>query len=388
MLLRGAPPLSAPSAATATHRLRAGQLAPPPPGLDACRSIPRPAQGTVASAPCPAPLLAEPPSLATTITMAAQPPLSRPPPAPTPPAAADGLIPTAIVIKNIPFTLPQDGLVAVIARLALPMPYAFNYHLDQGVFRGLAFANFHTPDDAEKVVAALNGFDVAGRKLRAEYKRVLRHGEKERIEKVKAIKRMQSLQFEKEQHRSRRAYFQPPPSPLSPPLVGTGPDLNMNDPTTLDMYSRILLFRDDRMQDELTFSASLSATERCVVHLLAQRLGLQHYSLGDGAERRVVVSKAVSRFQVRPRAPSKEKPHGADPAVSAGPHAPRALLDTEPVVVCAAGLLAFPRRHEHIWHPAAGARCTRAAPRCPRRVAVRPSRASLRPHGREDQLTV
>ena len=37
------------------------------------------------------------------------------------------------------------------------MPYAFNYHFDQGIFRGLAFANFHSPAEANEVVAALNG---------------------------------------------------------------------------------------------------------------------------------------------------------------------------------------------------------------------------------------
>lgn len=116
----------------------------------------------------------------------------------------DDIIPTAIVVKNIPFSIKKEQLLQIIEDLQIPMPYAFNYHFDQGVFRGLAFANFRSGEEADAVVAALNGFDVSGRKLRVEYKKVLQAGEKERIEKEKAIKRMQSMQIEKERERMRR----------------------------------------------------------------------------------------------------------------------------------------------------------------------------------------
>lgn len=76
----------------------------------------------------------------------------------------------------------------------MPPPFAFNYHFDGGQFRGLAFANFRHPADAALAVTALNGYDLQGRKLRTEYKKVLKEGEKERIEREKAIKRMRSQQ--------------------------------------------------------------------------------------------------------------------------------------------------------------------------------------------------
>lgn len=96
--------------------------------------------------------------------------------------------------------------------LRLPPPFAFNYHFDNGQFRGLAFANFRAAGDAALTVSALNGFDLQvsssassplatselmrndcqGRKLRTEFKKVLKEGEKERIERDKAIKRMRS----------------------------------------------------------------------------------------------------------------------------------------------------------------------------------------------------
>ena len=56
------------------------------------------------------------------------------------------LIPTAIVIKNIPFAVKKEQLVSLMTELRLPLPYAFNYHFDNGVFRGLAFANFTTAE--------------------------------------------------------------------------------------------------------------------------------------------------------------------------------------------------------------------------------------------------
>jgi RNA recognition motif-containing protein len=225
------------------------------------------------------------------------------------------------------------------ASLSIPTPYAFNYHLDQqGSFRGLAFANFRQAADADAVVAALNGFDVQGRKLRVEYKKVLQAGEKERIEREKAIRRMRSMQIEKEQaspaaqvqyddfgpaitapYTPTRAYsgspyqtqYSPPhlpPMPVSQPylpvasptlvpIVPNSPDksssneLDLNDASTLEIYSRILLFKDDRMRDELAFSRTLSPKQRRVVHLIAQKLGVYHYSVGEGEERYAVVTR-------------------------------------------------------------------------------------------------
>jgi hypothetical protein len=68
-------------------------------------------------------------------------------------------------------------------------------------------------------------------------------------------------------------------------------ELDLNDPSTLEIYSRILLFKDDRMRDELAFSRTLSPKQRRVVHLVAQKLGVYHYSVGEGEERYAVVTR-------------------------------------------------------------------------------------------------
>lgn len=339
---------------------------------------------------------------------------------------ADDIIPTGIVIKNIPFNFPSTSLLQIIEELTLAPPYAFNYHYDMSVFRGLAFANFHTPQETDACVAALNGFEIQGRKLRVEYKKVLQAGEKERIERDKAIKRMRSMQLDRERmiqqqqahvHHLQQQIFgggashahqqqqplpphmqqvpqhnqfhqQQQPSHLmhlnqqqqlpqhqmgmapghhhqhsnddfedygravhpsnsmfnqphqmggmgmgmagggggggafSPPMelgdsyashqgtttsgsgastssrTGSGTsmptELDMNDPQTLELYSRVLLFKDDALRDELAFSKALSNIQRRIVHLIAQKLSLDHRSAGSGDERYVVVSKASS----------------------------------------------------------------------------------------------
>ena len=110
----------------------------------------------------------------------------------------EDIIPTAIVIKNIPFAIKREQLLDIMAKMDLPLPYAFNYHFDNGVFRGLAFANFTTTDETTRVIECLNGKEIGGRKLRVEYKKMLPQAERERIEREKRGKRGQL----EEQHRS------------------------------------------------------------------------------------------------------------------------------------------------------------------------------------------
>lgn len=101
------------------------------------------------------------------------------------------LIPTAIVIKNIPFSVKKEQLVALMSGMQLPLPYAFNYHFDNGVFRGLAFANFADPEETRHVICAMNHMELQGRKLRVEYKKMLPAEERNRIEREKREKREQ-----------------------------------------------------------------------------------------------------------------------------------------------------------------------------------------------------
>jgi len=89
------------------------------------------------------------------------------------------------------------------------------------------------------------------------------------------------------------AYPSSPPQPTTPAknTSTTSNELDMNDPATLDIYSRILVFKEDHMRDELAFSRSLSPKQRRIVHLVAQRLGVYHYSVGEGDDRYAVVTR-------------------------------------------------------------------------------------------------
>lgn len=130
------------------------------------------------------------------------------------------LIPTAIVIKNIPFAVKKEQLVQLMTDMGLPLPYAFNYHFDNGIFRGLAFANFTTAEETAIVIEAMNHYELLGRKLRVEYKKMLPLVERERIERNKRIQRGQL----EEQHQPLKLHQQPSVGSIASGLgPGTSP---------------------------------------------------------------------------------------------------------------------------------------------------------------------
>lgn len=229
------------------------------------------------------------------------------------------LIPTAIVIKNIPFAVKKEQLVELMTQMNLPLPYAFNYHFDNGVFRGLAFANFTSADETRLVIDALNHYELQGRKLRVEYKKMLPLQERERIEREKRERRGQL----EEQHRplaglqiqnqpsisslnSHRPANTPSPVSLKNEMPGTtvsthvgvmetDPDyleVDLNDPQTLAFYSQLLIFKEDTSREALIFPSNLSPQFRRVVHTLAHHMQLAHVSRGTGDQRQVHVFRA------------------------------------------------------------------------------------------------
>lgn len=234
-----------------------------------------------------------------------------PTPASSTTSADDDLIPTAIVIKNIPFAIKKEQLLDVLTSLDLPAPYAFNYHFDNGVFRGLAFANFASPEETNAVIATLNGREIGGRKLRVEYKKMLPLAERERIEREKRERRGQL----EEQHRSssnkmsrshqpsqhlnmqNNASFQnngaqpaqsspglsgshlafsanQPFSSPSPSPLGRSGQVDLNDPQTLEIYSKLLLFDKDPNRSELVFPHTLGPAQRRILVSLSSQFNL------------------------------------------------------------------------------------------------------------------
>ncbi|KAL1304416.1 hypothetical protein AAFC00_003414 [Neodothiora populina] len=224
------------------------------------------------------------------------------------------LIPTAIVIKNIPFAVKKEQLVQLMTDMGLPLPYAFNYHFDNGVFRGLAFANFTSPDETAAVIDNLNHFELQGRKLRVEYKKMLPAAERERIEREKRERRGQL----EEQHRpmpasalhsqasmsSLNSHFPPPPTSPSPVSArNVAPAVDLNDPESLNVYSKLLLFKEDTAKDLVVFPADLTPPQRRIVHTIAHHMGLMHMSKGTAEQRAVHVFKEQPRQRLSPPMP-------------------------------------------------------------------------------------
>ncbi|KAJ5088986.1 hypothetical protein N7532_007670 [Penicillium argentinense] len=243
----------------------------------------------------------------------------------------DELIPTAIVIKNIPFAVKKEQLVQLMTELSLPLPYAFNYHFDNGVFRGLAFANFTSAEETATVIDMLNHFELQGRKLRVEYKKMLPLQERERIEREKRERRGQL----EEQHRpmaSSQLHTQSSMSSLTSHIPATSPspvsqrgqklgksnmtplgyrgtpvpdredevEVDLNDKQTLSYYSELLLFKQDNSRDSVIFPPNLTPSQRRTVHTLAHNMGLAHASRGSGDQRQVQVFKVAPGTNVSP----------------------------------------------------------------------------------------
>ncbi|KAF2012545.1 hypothetical protein BU24DRAFT_351676 [Aaosphaeria arxii CBS 175.79] len=239
------------------------------------------------------------------------------------------LIPTAIVIKNIPFAVKKEQLVQLMTDLRLPLPYAFNYHFDNGVFRGLAFANFTTAEETAQVIDTMNHFELHGRKLRVEYKKMLPLAERERIEREKRERRGQL----EEQHRPLGGNLQTQPSfsslashipatspspvsALRAPKMGTWTqpsqmasptnpvaDVDLNDPHVLQFYSQLLLFKENVERESMTFPSNLAPSQRRIVHTLSHQLGLAHVSKGAGEQRQVHIFKVHDNPNLSPPMP-------------------------------------------------------------------------------------
>lgn len=231
---------------------------------------------------------------------------------------SDELIPTAIVIKNIPFAVKKEQLVAIMTEMSLPLPYAFNYHFDNGVFRGLAFANFTTPDETQQVIDMMNHLELQGRKLRVEYKKMLPAAERDRIERDKRERRGQ-LQEQHQPMNQGQLHNQASVTSLNSNIPATSPspisqrsenklseypsarhrngtncveDLDLNDPTTLGFYTDLMLFKGDVNRETLIFPTSITPEQRRTIHTLAHHMGLEHRSEGQAEMRQVQILKS------------------------------------------------------------------------------------------------
>ncbi|KAG0045455.1 hypothetical protein BGZ83_009339 [Gryganskiella cystojenkinii] len=266
-------------------------------------------------------------------------------------------IPTAIVIKNIPFQIKRESLLAILDNLDIPKPYALNYHFDNGVFRGLAFANYRTAEETDLVYQAVNGLDVQGRKLRVEFKKVmpaaeqekrdqekaaaaalaaqealqrreaeimeaqLQEQQQERQERQRELMELQNREFDRTRNRSSTAAL------LERRDSGRSlldrdetaalslSQLDLNDGETLAFYDRLLMFRGDSTKDDMIFPENTTARQRRILHLIADKLSLHHFTESEGQLRRLIIMKTPpsnsvleSAAHISPGTPTKQRP--------------------------------------------------------------------------------
>lgn len=82
------------------------------------------------------------------------------------------IIPTAVIIKNIPLHWEPGRLLQLMSQMELPPPIALNYlYNNLDIFRGMAFASFASSDNTRQVVQELNHHRVSGRSLTVQHKR-------------------------------------------------------------------------------------------------------------------------------------------------------------------------------------------------------------------------
>lgn len=82
------------------------------------------------------------------------------------------IIPTAIIIKNIPIQCETDRFLDLMRQMKLPSPSALSFlYNGSHVFRGMAFANFASADECQQVLQGLNYLSVCGGRLNVQFKR-------------------------------------------------------------------------------------------------------------------------------------------------------------------------------------------------------------------------
>jgi len=246
------------------------------------------------------------------------------------PSFNDEIINTAIVVKNIPFAIKKEQLIDFMTQLGLPLPYAFNYHFDNGVFRGLAFANFATAEETSAVIGSLNGRELGGRRLRVEYKKMLPYQERERIEREKRERRGQLEEQHQKPDPSQSPLVQPashqhshhslssalssgslaslahvePATTLASRTSSRGSSsghflsglaplaVDMNDPEVLDTYTSLVAFKKDSANRDLVIPAAQAVqwtpNQTHVLNSLCERLEL---TCGVNDEQDVYIAK-------------------------------------------------------------------------------------------------
>lgn len=231
-----------------------------------------------------------------------------PPPPPT----------NCVVLKNLDYNITQISLEEVVRRVTGGRKEFVNINLIEdkatGMFRGMAFVNFHTTADATAALAELSKMVINGRKVVAEYRR-LKPGEKERLEKrqkkLDLYNNSNRQTFEKDIQDTdekgvrvdkRAAFF------AKRDTVKKNDEQKRNEEKAERDREREAEFRKTLLEykaaeipegsevTDLVFESSLTSYERRMVHMICAEIELGHLSrLDDNGNRVLHVTKDPDR---------------------------------------------------------------------------------------------
>ncbi|PIL32574.1 hypothetical protein GSI_05277 [Ganoderma sinense ZZ0214-1] len=222
-----------------------------------------------------------------------------------------GHIPTSVLLENIPPNVERDEIEY---RLGIK-PYALIVTYPDGLAGcGKGFADFYRPAEASTAIYAIDGTMWNGHKVRASHQKIpdpttrppyasgvaripLERLQYDTFGPITSIESTppQSTTFTHDVDGSTRRGAELPTSSVETSAAWTRhappKELDLNDPWTLEMFTRILLFMNDTgRRDSLVFPPTMTSQERYTVHLLAQKLGVHHYTSSTVEGRSVVVS--------------------------------------------------------------------------------------------------
>lgn len=225
---------------------------------------------------------------------------------------------SCVVLKNLDYKITQDELVQVVREVTGDRKAFESVSLVSdkatGNFRGLAFVNFHTLEDAAIALDSLSKICINGRKVVAEYRR-MRPGEREKREAAAERRRANHLPratFEQNvteldangnQMDKRRAFFhtrdvvrKADEKCRAAEKADRDRERELSFRTRLMEY-RDLLVDDPAQVDDLTLENDLTSYERRMVHVICDEIGLGHMSvLGEDGMRVLKVTKHPARM--------------------------------------------------------------------------------------------
>lgn len=227
-----------------------------------------------------------------------------------------------IMLKNLDYHITQSDLEEVVRNISGGRKGFVNLSLIDdkatGQFRGMAFVNFHSVEDATAALAALSKMIINNRKVIAEFRR-LRPGERERREQHERRIRSKFDQaparttFESEVSARdadgnaldiRRAFFQKRDDARKAEESKRGVEKDVKEHEKKDAFRKKLEeYRDAPVEpgaeiEDLVLPTNLTSYDRRIVHVLCDEIGLGHVSqLSDAGVRVLHVTKHPERIE-------------------------------------------------------------------------------------------